>query len=111
MFCPSSTCAGPVFITARSGGGATTLVVTDDVSSVGVRSVGTVAVFFTSPTANGVTTTCTAELVAPAANVPTLQLNEVTTAFTTVVVHTVAEPAAGVTDTNFVPAGTTSVNV
>src|SRR2546421_7307650 len=96
---PSSTVAGPCLRMARSGGGATTWVVTVEVSSFGVWSWGTLAVLVTVPTAFGWTVTVTGAALAPGASVPTLHLiwgarNE--------------HPGA---DTNVVLAGTSSVKV
>src|SRR5438034_1184134 len=53
------------------GGGATTIVVTVDVSSLGVGVGGTLAVLTTVPTLVGWTVMLTALLVAPTARLPT----------------------------------------
>src|SRR5438093_1573535 len=65
---PSSTVAGPCLRMARSGGGATTWVVTVEVSSFGVWSWGTLAVLVTVPTAVGWTVTVTGAALAPGAS-------------------------------------------
>src|SRR3954468_12572723 len=96
---PSSTWAGPCLRMARSGGGATTLVITVDVSSPGVWSVGTLAVLVTVPTAVGRTVTMTGAAVAPGASVPTLH-----------VIAGVTNVQAGA-ETKVVPAGRLSVKV
>src|SRR5437763_1552797 len=96
---PSSTWPGPCLRMARSGGGATTLVITVDVSSVGVRSVGTLAVLVTVPTACGRTVTVTGAAVAPARSVPTLH-----------VMARATNVQAGA-ETNVVPVGTLSMKV
>src|SRR5437667_189975 len=55
-------------------GGATIWVTTVDVSSAGVRSVGTLAVLVTVPMAVGCTLMVTGPLDAPGASVPTLHV-------------------------------------
>src|SRR3954447_2722289 len=69
---PRSTWAGPSLRMPRSG--ATTIVVTVDVSSCGVGVGGTLAVLTTVPVTVGWTLMVTAELVAPTASVPRAQV-------------------------------------
>src|SRR3954467_14412718 len=102
MLSPSVTVAGPVLRILRSRTGASvTVVVTVEVSSPGVSSVGTFAVLVTVPTLVGWTLTVIAALVAPGASVPTLQ----------VIVVTVLVQLGVVAETNVVLAGMSSVNV
>src|SRR4051812_24549505 len=79
MLSPNVTDAGPVLTTLRSRTGtAVTSVVTVEVSSPGVLSVGTLAVLVTVPSAVVLTTKGIGADEAPTARLPTLQVIEVT---------------------------------